>query len=49
MFDVGLTTDVLSELSLCFSFCFSVLERDGVFYTSSIPEVMWYETLYNKF
>ena len=50
--EVGLLlTDVLSELSLCFSFyfyfCFSMLEKQGVFYTSVIPEVTWYKPLYN--
>ena len=44
-------TDVLLELSLCFSFyfCFLVLKRHGVFYNSAIPEVTWYEPLYNTF
>ena len=48
---VLLLTDVLSELSLCFSFCFcfSVLKRHGVFYTSMILEVTWYEQLCNNF
>ena len=49
--EVGLTTDRRpSELSLCFSFYFpfSVLERHGVFYISMIPEVTWYEPLYNN-
>ena len=49
---VLLLTDVHSELSLClcscFCFCFSVLKRHGVFYTSAIPEVMWYDPLYNR-
>ena len=49
---VLLLTNVLSELSLCFSFfcCFSfpVLKRCRVFDTSEIPEVTWYEPLYNK-
>ena len=49
---VLLLTDVLSELSLCFSFCvcscFTVLKRHGIFYTSAIPEVTWYEPLYSK-
>ena len=47
---VLLLTDVLSELSLCFSFCFrlSMLKRHEVFYTSAIPEVTWYEPLYNN-
>ena len=48
--EVFLTTDRRpSELSLCFSFffCFSVLKRHGVFYTPAIPEVTWYEPLYN--
>ena len=48
--EVGLTTDRdLSELSLSFSFCFFlVLEKHGDFYTSTIPEVTWYESLYNS-
>ena len=45
----GLTTDRRpSELSLCLSFCFSLLKRYGVFYTSAIPKVTWYEPLYNN-
>ena len=47
---VLLLTDVLSELSLFFSFYFRfpVLKRHGVFYTSAISEVTWYEPLYNN-
>ena len=51
---VLLLTDVLAELSLCYSFChcfcfsFSMLERHSVLYTSVIPEVMWYKPLYNR-
>ena len=47
---VLLLTNVLSELSLCFSFCFSFCfsKKHDVFYTSMIPDVTWYESLYNK-
>ena len=27
----------------------SVLEKHGIFYTSAIPEVTWYEPLYNSY
>ena len=43
---VLLLTDVLSELSFWFLLSV-VLEKHGFFYTSAIPEVMWYEPLYN--
>ena len=47
---VLLLTDVLSELSLSFSFCFfflsAVLEKHGVLHSSAIPEVTWYDPLY---
>ena len=39
-------TDDLSELSFCFRLS-AVLEKYGVFYTSAIPEVTWYEPLYS--
>ena len=45
---VLLLTDLLQScLCLFFSFCFSVLKRHGVVYTSTILEVTWYELLYN--
>ena len=40
--------DFLSELSLFLSYCLCFLERHGVFYTSAIPEITWYEPLYNN-
>ena len=47
---VLLLTDVLFQrcpfFRFCFSFCF--FEKHCVFYTTSIPEVTWYEPLYNN-
>ena len=33
-----------SEIKLIIYFCFSVLKRHGVFYTSAVPEVTWKRT-----
>ena len=41
MSEVGLTTD--QNLSIL-----TVLKKHGVFYSSEIPEVTLYKTLYNK-
>ena len=40
--EVGLTT--VRDLSVPY-----VLKKHDVFYTSAIPEVTWYEPLYNNF
>ena len=46
---VFLLTDLLpNPLSHYFSFCFTVLKKRGVFYTSAIPEVTWCESLDNS-
>ena len=31
------------------SLCFCMLQKQGFFYTSALPEVMWYEPLCNSF
>ena len=41
MSEVGLTTD--RDLSVL-----TVLKKHDVFYSSEIPEVTWYEPLYNR-
>ena len=48
MSNVGLTTDQCPFRAVSLSASVSpVLKRLGVFYTSAIPEVSWYEPLYN--
>ena len=46
---VGLQLTQIFQTSLFVSLWFCVLRKHGVFYTFAIPEVTWYEPLYNTY